>query len=92
EEINSNSTALSDFPPNSQIAVFPNPTDGKLKLSADILQYYEQYYLMDIQGKLIEQDSLKSDNLDLTHLDAGLYLLGFIEQGIKSKPIKIRVQ
>jgi len=56
--------------------VFPNPTNGKLTIVApEVLSTELNYQLVTTAGKLIDSGKLEHSQLDLTHLENGIYLL-----------------
>lgn len=54
------------------IAIFPNPTSGKLLVSG--LQP-SQILVRDLKGRLIKQQLMRSNEIDLSGLSKGVYLL-----------------
>ncbi len=55
---------------NKEIKLFPNPTNGMMTLSTDLL--IRSIIIIDVTGKVVSTSS-KSVNLDLTKLPKGIY-------------------
>lgn len=53
--------------------IYPNPTTGTLYLSNELIN--AEYRVMDSQGKIIIGSTLKTNNLDLSSLNSGIYIL-----------------
>ena len=62
--------AINEAEEEAQVAIYPNPTSGLLKVKADGLQRVE---LMDVTGKTIATTT--SSTVDLTPMAAGVYML-----------------
>ena len=76
-------------PEEADIAVYPNPSSGLLRISGPGIQYFE---LTDLRGKMLhsEQVSLGSDQAkaDLRELPQGVYLLKiFTPAGVLSRKV-----
>ena len=61
----------------NQIAIYPNPVQNDLTIDLPINSDDASYRLVDLSGKIISQDKLKSNSnqLQLGHLSQGVYLL-----------------
>ena len=57
------------------IEVFPSPAHGQVTISSNIANYYIK--LLDLTGKVIMEHQIrdKAENIDISHLLPGLYLL-----------------
>lgn len=71
----------------SDYEIFPNPTNGIINVSA--YRHYGRINVTDISGKLLLTFTNYSDEIDLSGLSAGLYLLNFVSHG--SLPIVKRI-
>ena len=63
------------YQPNIQVTVFPNPTEDKLFIQSNELIY--AYELIDITGKVLQQNKLANDfiTLDIANLTNGIYFI-----------------
>ncbi len=89
---NYNSTTLSsgDFELNEGIIVYPNPTSSKIFITSK--EYVSSYEIYNALGQKVKEGSfnavLEQEELDLTALQSGLYILNF--KGDKtSKTVRI---
>lgn len=89
---NYNSTTLSsgDFELNEGIIVYPNPTSSKIFITSK--EYVSSYEIYNTLGKKVKEGSfnavLEQEELDLTTLQSGMYILNF--KGDKtSKTVRI---
>ena len=57
----------------SDMFIYPNPSNGIIHISSKIDIDFVQLY--DIQGKNISLNPITSNILDISHLEAGVYLL-----------------
>lgn len=57
---------------NTEISVYPNPTNGILNIQTD--NSIEQVYLVDLQGKRVELEFIQN-SVDLTTYSSGFYIL-----------------
>ncbi|MEM7186129.1 MAG: T9SS type A sorting domain-containing protein [Bacteroidota bacterium] len=80
--------SVDDFD-DSQLAVFPNPTDGILQLDGIELSGVE-VELIDLNGRLLDRLSIQENRIDLHSIPAGLYFLRIEHQNtlITKKIIK----
>jgi hypothetical protein len=69
-----------------KISVFPNPVTDNLTIVSSGTEALH-YYLYEISGKLILSGTLNGNNLDLSRLNSGMYILD-INQSNKFKIIK----
>lgn len=66
-----------------------NPVYDYIELSDDILKKYDKFKLFDISGKkLLESNSL-NNKIEVSNLKSGLYIIQFLQDGNKSKTIKL---
>ena len=78
---NYNSTTLSsgDFELNEGIIVYPNPTSSKIFITSK--EYVSSYEIYNTLGQKVKEGSfnavLEQEELDLTELQSGLYILNF---------------
>ena len=62
-----------DFDLDRSLRVFPNPTTGKIRISAKAT--LSSLALYDVYGKLILEKKNDTKNLDMSHLNSGIYFL-----------------
>lgn len=78
---NYNSTTLSsgDFELNGGIIIYPNPTSSKILITSK--EYVSSYEIYNTLGQKVKEGSfnavLEQEELDLTALQSGLYILNF---------------
>lgn len=78
---NYNSTTLSsgDFELNGGIIIYPNPTSSKIFITSK--EYVSSYEVYNTLGQKVKEGSfnaiLEQEELDLTELQSGLYILNF---------------
>lgn len=71
EIINSlNSSGISD-----NVAIYPNPVSNTLYFNYDGSIQNASYQLFSLQGRLIKQDPVISESIDLSGIENGMYLL-----------------
>jgi len=69
------------------IEVYPNPTNGNIKINAD--KEIDEVSVFSLDGKLIQQMNYSNgDQIDLSNLSSGIYLLQVAISG-SSKTIRI---
>jgi hypothetical protein len=70
-------------------SVFPNPFNENLNINN--VGSYQQFKIFTIQGQLIQEGKLVrgENNLDMSHILAGSYVLGLFDLGQNSRFIKI---
>ncbi len=56
------------------VRVYPNPTSGLLNLQSQVV--LTNYTLFDLQGRVVKQGSLTTNQIDLSGLESGVYVLG----------------
>ncbi len=74
-------TSVNEFRNNINIDVYPNPTEGKLKLVSDDLKEMEHLTIKitDIVGKAI-LISIYKDELDISNFERGIYFLSIYKE------------
>jgi len=74
-------------PIRNQILVYPNPSTGKFLLAFEVLEDDEviKFEVTDLTGKIVHESLLNTNilNLDLSHLNSGVYLLN-VSSNLKS--------
>jgi len=75
-------TSVKDISEDYQIMVYPNPSNGLIYLSSDKLSGQTEIIIYSIDGKIaynqVRELYNKSPNeIDLTHLDTGVYIVKF---------------
>lgn len=56
------------------LKVYPNPTTGMLNLQSQVA--LTSYTLCDLQGRVVKQGNIESNQVDLSGLESGVYVLG----------------
>ena len=56
------------------LKVYPNPTTGMLNLQSQVA--LTSYTLCDLQGRVVKQGNIESNQVDLSRLESGVYVLG----------------
>lgn len=72
----------------TQLKIFPNPSQQKINIEGILV---EKVLIFNLQGTLIDSQSLKSNQLDIQFLKSGIYTIqikGFNNQTYTSKLIK----
>jgi hypothetical protein len=63
-----------------QIKIYPNPVQNIIYIS-DINQYFNSnYYIYDIQGKLMYSNFLFTNQIDVSNLNSGTYLIKIVKE------------
>lgn len=73
-------TGLGNDINSNQISIFPNPSNGKMQI---IGTYENDIEVFDLVGKLITTTKATNNEIDLTSLKSGIYLLKINNQSIK---------
>lgn len=70
------------------IAVYPNPTNGLLKI--DNIQSSAFYTVISISGQVVERGEISSSSntIDMTHMQNGVYLLQ-LQQGENTQTVRV---
>lgn len=69
------------------VKVFPNPTTHYLNFKISSKSKLEDILIYDFTGKLIKEEKIINQQIDLTFLPSGIYIIRFKNSEIK--PIKI---
>lgn len=67
--------------------VYPNPTNGVLNIRTNAINY-QGVVLFDLQGKLLMQTDTNETQLNVDHLNPGIYIVRDINSGITRKIVK----
>ena len=74
-------TTIKEIVNNSNIKVFPNPSSGILQIQKDSENTFETLSVIDMLGKNVYSSQLNimqaEEQIDLSHLPKGIYLLNF---------------
>lgn len=73
---------------DSEIIVYPNPTEKTIEIHTKNQVLNTNVQIFDINGRLVKSKSLEKNELDLSELSNGIYLLKISE----TKTIKIEKQ
>lgn len=68
-----NTSPLSDSTQNVSFSVFPNPTDGVIHIKSSLTIHH--FTITDLSGSVILEASQMGNQLDLSSLAAGTYVL-----------------
>ena len=60
----------------NSVKVYPNPTSGMLNLQGKVA--LTSYTLCDLQGRVVKQGNIESNQVDLSRLESGVYVLGVV--------------
>lgn len=60
----------------NSVKVYPNPTSGMLNLQSKVA--LTSYTLCDLQGRVVKQGNIESNQVDLSGLESGVYVLGVV--------------
>ena len=78
--------------PKNNIAIYPNPSDGRIKIKSDISSYISKITVKDLSGKSVYKEEIDylTDEiaLDLSSLKAGIYFLS-VENSEYTKSVKV---
>lgn len=81
---------INEFSGESDIKLFPNPTEGKfiIRHASDLI--FEQIKIVDMVGKTVIEYTVNSNSeYDLGDLTSGIYYVYLLNQNITVKPIKL---
>jgi hypothetical protein len=69
----------------SQINIFPNPTNSELRVESSQFKVGGLYQIFDYTGKLYNSGQVVSDNfiIDVSQLPTGLYVIRIEETNLK---------
>lgn len=83
---NNVSTLTSEQFNSASVSIYPNPSEEILNLITS--EKINSYKIFDLQGKLIQKDTLQNNQLNIKSLVNGMYLLQlFLEKNIVTKKI-----
>lgn len=62
-----------------KLLVFPNPASNTIQVKSNNPQIHvDRYQLIDMSGRMVLQNSLESDSIDITEIKGGVYMLNLI--------------
>ncbi len=70
-----------------KVSVYPNPTADYITLQISSQEKPKEVSVYDLSGKLVRQETVSNDRIDLSSLMKGIYLLVFKNSDLK--PVKI---
>lgn len=70
------------------LTVFPNPVGNNLSFTEAILNQFDHYNIIDMSGKIILSEKIKSDNIDVSNLKTGKYFIQVFHENKIAKTIK----
>lgn len=80
---------IQEVPSSSELAVYPNPTNGAVVISTPATWNGESYQVLDMSGRVVATGTLSQRNeLDLQHVSDGLYVLQVQNKGAAVKILK----
>jgi hypothetical protein len=74
-----NFVSISEPTPEYSLSLYPNPTNGLLNLSAD--QNIDEIKVYNLSGQLILNSIQPNNQIDLSHLESGVYLIEISIEG-----------
>lgn len=69
------------------VSIYPNPTAGYINFNISSATRLEDVSIYDMSGKLVSQNKIVNNRLDLSFLLQGVYILKFNNSDVK--PVKI---
>ena len=84
-------TNVSDQDPKNDFLVYPNPTEGLIYLDLTEENRFDRYQILTVQGKRVQEGILRSNQIDLSDLEEGFYLLA-ISNGSREIVKKILIR
>tara|TARA_Y100000991_G_scaffold19026_1_gene12463 strand:+ start:949 stop:1431 length:483 start_codon:yes stop_codon:yes gene_type:complete len=84
--------SIEDHIPDIDISVFPNPAVNYLNVNISDLSKVKTYALFDMSGKLLKQQEIISNQLEISfsNFSSGNYLLIFKNEQQKLKTLKVQ--
>ena len=79
--------SVNEFANNSRFKVYPNPVQSIIRVDSSI--NFSSYTIHDLSGKLVLQGNILNQNIDVTNLIKGIYLLNLTDNKNNSKTVKI---
>ena len=76
-----NTNAIEDVEEVDQIVLYPNPTEGNFRIKGLNANHNYQVSVFDFTGKWIKDSKINENELDISGLPSGLYLIKIIENG-----------
>ncbi len=71
-------TTIVNTPMANNLSIFPNPTSGQLYMKGDLLSEIDYIQISNTLGQVVLVSQLQGNNIDLSHLEGGLYQLTFL--------------
>ncbi len=71
--IESAPTSYSEIEHNADVSLYPNPTKSSVSIKSDM--EFSQYFLFDISGKLLANDKMIGDKINLHEWSRGVYII-----------------
>jgi PKD repeat protein len=87
-------TGIEELGSNTNLSVYPNPSNGMFTVSAKNNTNITNIKVMDILGKVVYSQSMKTNNtqVDITNMNKGLYMIILEDDNNKSYSGKIVVE
>lgn len=74
---------------NKNISIYPQPASNRLFVDVQLSNTY-QYHISDLSGRVVQQGLLLTNNLSVTELSNGMYLLSLInEENVLTQPFLV---
>ncbi|MEY4593754.1 MAG: Secretion system C-terminal sorting domain, partial [Bacteroidota bacterium] len=85
----SGGTSISEFEETQLVSIYPNPSNGSIRLRAEKSLEGSQYKILDYFGRVVCKGTLIAthESIDVRNLSAGSYLFQIEE----SKPLKFKI-
>lgn len=74
-----------NFSENINPLIYPNPTNDSLYFSDEVTEVYDRYSIYGINGELITNRKIKSNQILINQLNAGLYFIKFSNKKAESE-------
>jgi len=75
---------------NETTTIFPNPTNGILNISSNVISDITHVFIKDTQGRVIETYT-PYDQINISHLSTGMYFIQVLHQDNKTETLKINL-
>jgi len=84
------STSITTKDLENKISIFPNPASHSIHIKANGLHNIIDYKILELSGKLVKQDRLNFDVINVSGLKKGIYMLQLkMDNELISKKITI---
>jgi len=83
---------LKENSPNTSFKIYPNPSNGEIKLTLDSPSQNIRYNVLDLNGRKVVHGKLTKSSIDLSSVDKGIYFVLLFKENemIGSKKVTIQ--